>query len=68
MTRITVLMVSFVAVLAALALGIAGGGEWLAPSEWRAGGEWNPVFMLRLMRQLTAFSIGASLALSGAVF
>ena len=68
MTRITVLMLSFVAVLTALALGIAGGGEWLAPSEWRTGGEWNPVFILRLMRQLTAFSIGASLALSGAVF
>lgn len=60
--------IAVVVVLTALALGTSGGGTWLPPGEWRVGGDWNPVFVLRLMRQLAAFSIGASLALSGAVF
>ncbi|MBQ6353283.1 MAG: iron ABC transporter permease, partial [Lentisphaeria bacterium] len=44
------------------------GGTLLPPGEWRSGGEWDPVFILRLMRQLTALTVGASLAVSGAVF
>ncbi len=51
----------------ALTAGVIGGSGWLPPSEWRSDGEWNPVFVLRLLRQLAALTIGAALALSGAV-
>ena len=62
------MLISLAAIVAALLLGVLCGGSFLPPSEWRVGGEWNPIFVLRLMRQLTALTVGASLAVSGAVF
>ena len=55
-------------VIAVLFVGVVCGGSWLPPRVWRADGAWDPIFLLRLMRQLTALTIGASLAVSGAVF
>ena len=62
------LAISVPAIAAALLAGILFGGSWLPPSRWYVDGEWDPIFVLRLMRQLTALTVGASLAVSGAVF
>ena len=62
-------MILFMASLgAALLIGVLCGSRFLPPSEWFVDGEWNPIFVLRLMRQLTALTVGASLAVAGAVF
>lgn len=45
-----------------------GGRSFLPPSGWRVNGEWDPIFVLRFVRQLTALTVGASLAVAGAVF
>lgn len=60
--------VAVAVILAVLLAGVVCGGSWLFPRDWRIDGGWNPIFTLRLMRQLTALVIGASLAVSGAVF
>ena len=62
------MLISMTVLGLALLAGILFGGSFLPPSEWRANGDWNPIFVLRLMRQLTALTVGASLAVAGAVF
>lgn len=62
------MLISMTVLCLALLAGILFGGSFLPPSEWRVSGDWNPIFVLRLMRQLTALTVGASLAVAGAVF
>ena len=61
-------VVSLTVLGVALLAGVLWGGSFLPPVEWRVDGEWNPIFVLRFTRQLTALTVGASLAVSGAVF
>ena len=62
------MIISLAAIGAVLFAGVLLGGSFLPPAEWYADGEWNPIFVLRFMRQLTALTVGASLAVAGAVF
>ena len=68
MTGVKNMLISMAALGAALLPGVLFGGCFLPPSEWYVDGEWNPIFVLRFLRQLTALTVGASLAVSGAVF
>ena len=61
-------LISVPTVALALVAGVMWGGSWLPPAQWYGDGGWDPIFVLRLMRQLTAFTVGASLAVSGAAF
>ena len=69
MKRVLAVFSAVVLIAAVGWLGVWGGSFSLPPSKWwSADAGFDPIFMLRLMRQLAAFTIGASLALSGAVF
>ena len=69
MKRLLSIVFTVVLVLAVGVLGVWGGSFALSPVRWWSpDAGFDPIFMLRLMRQLAAFTIGASLALSGAVF
>lgn len=63
------MVLSLAAIGVVLLAGVLWGGRsFLPPSAWRVDGEWNPIFVLRFVRQLTALTVGASLAVAGAVF
>ena len=69
MKRVPYVVFAVALVLAAGTLGVWGGSFRLPPAKWWSPDTgFDPIFMLRLMRQMAAFTIGASLALSGAVF